>query len=1691
MIIQVKSSYSGGLTYNLEEIHELYISHTSETHAYVQKTADANAVARLYLLNGELHLAPVSRSGKIFLQNRPFTEETVVGRETLLQVKENVLLFQKDGEVVILMMGLVLGYGSTSSGKSVKVTDLTPTTPSRVETTEPSMGRLLIRPTIQPDKEEADKTHEDEKTQDHEAVSLSRFHEMSEADILLLSESSTTTLSEIQKNLPSPVVAKSNKGKWAAIAACIMIVLCAMAWYIFMKNPVVPQERVQPIAQREQLQSPERKTIDSKSLGSSGVSSQTEVGTKKSNIENEAGTSNDTIESRTVTLLGGVELKLVKVEKGSFLMGSEDGNGYEKPVHRVTLTKDFWMGRYEVTQAQYEAVMGKNPSEFKTEKGDCPVESVSWHDAMTFCRKLTECEKAAGRLPVGYEYTLPTEAQWEFAARGGSESKGYEYSGGNDIETVAWYEYHGNSDGKTHPVGTKQANELGLHDMSGNVWEWCRDWHGGYPPGEVMDPTGPATGSLCVRRGGSWGDSDRFCRLSFRFCSVPTFRSNNLGFRVALVSIDSFSSDSSGTSSRTEAGTKKSDIENENRTANDTIESMTVALPGGVELKLVKIPAGNFRMGRLENGVEQYSDEKQHSVTLTNDYWLGETEVTQKQYEAVKESNPSNFKHGGDYPVESVAWYDAMSFCKTLTALEREAGRLPEGYEYSLPTAAQWEYACRAGTTTDLNNGKNLTQEQYNCTNLDEVGWYTSNSGGCTHPVRQKKPNAWGLYDMHGNVWEWCRDRMNNENYPDTAMNGYRVSCGGSWNGRAGACRSSSRLGRYQHTHSRYLGFRIALVTVDSTASSSDNVNKTEAGTKTVEKKMIASTSNEKIEYKTITLPNDVEMKLVKIIAGSFMMGSPENEMGGGNKKQHRVTLTKDYWLGETEVTQKQYKAIMETNPSNFKHGGDYPVESVSWYDAMAFCQKLTELERKAGRLPADYEYSLPTEAQWEYACRAGTTTAFNNGKNPTHEFNCANLDEVGWYMSNSGGFTHPVGQKNPNAWGLYDMHGNVWEWCRDWYESYPDGEVTDPTGPATGSSRVNRGGAWKSSVISCSSSSRGGLYTPPSFYFDGFRVALVPIDSKSSGTSGASGQAEVGTKKSDIENEAGTSNDTIEYKTITLSGNVKLKLIKIEPGSFTNTMINKKITLTREYWLGETEVTQDQYAAIMDGVLNENGDPYRPRPSYFKGDDYPVEGVSWYDAMAFFRELTKRERSGGRLPEGYEYSLPTEAQWEFACHGGRKSNNYEYSGSNHLDEVGWYYENAGKERLDDNVWNREKMDPNGNRTHPVGKKKANELGLYDMSGNVQEWCRDWWIHDWGQDPETLDGMREGALRVIRGGAWYYKANVCRPSLRTGANPTIHVSSIGFRVALVPIDLKLSASSGNANKTETGMKTAEEKNVARKEAEIKARRDAVAAEKAKRIETALQKIAERDFSSARQAFFSRIDHEEPLDKEWRDQWEQALRGAESLWDGLKDSASKLTDTQLNEFSMKSLRHKFLKSNFGEQPWTIVDMTGDTIILRREIDATETEDGKEEIKPVQWARKLQELRFNQIEALADTIFPLKDKSLEESRQALGLYLLLFGMAPAKTIIEKYNLSENWPAITEASDSISPSNYIAIQLACVKERAEIASNAKEPLVRTLATIQAYSLGNALYLTFPNQKDLYATENQQIIKPLFSQK
>ena len=246
--------------------------------------------------------------------------------------------------------------------------------------------------------------------------------------------------------------------------------------------------------------------------------------------------------------VNGVSFEMVRVEGGTFRMGAtseqeDEADSDEKPVHSVTLSS-YYIGKTEVTQALWQAVMGSNPSGFKG--ADLPVERVSWNDCQEFIQKLNSL--------TGRNFRLPTEAEWEFACRGGNNSRGYKYSGRNKLGSVAWYNGNsggktrsvgtflwggftaptGDSGGKTHPVGTKTPNELGIYDMSGSVWEWCNDWYGSYTANSQTNPTGPQSGSGRVRRGGSWFNDAKSCRSSNRNGNYPPDRCNFLGLRLAL-----------------------------------------------------------------------------------------------------------------------------------------------------------------------------------------------------------------------------------------------------------------------------------------------------------------------------------------------------------------------------------------------------------------------------------------------------------------------------------------------------------------------------------------------------------------------------------------------------------------------------------------------------------------------------------------------------------------------------------------------------------------------------------------------------------------------------------------------------------------------------------------------------------------------------------------------------------------------------------------------------------------------------------------------------------------------------------------------------------------------------------------------------------------------------------------------------
>jgi formylglycine-generating enzyme required for sulfatase activity len=321
-----------------------------------------------------------------------------------------------------------------------------------------------------------------------------------------------------------------------------------------------------------------------------------------------------------------IEPEMVYIPGGTFTMGCTDEQGNdcydrEKPAHKVTVT-GYYIGKYEVTQAQWKSVMGGNPSFFKGD--NLPVEQVSWDDIQTFIRKLN--------ASTGKRYRLPTEAEWEYAARGGAGSRGYKYSGSNTPGDVAWY--NKNSGDKTHPVGSKSPNESGLYDMTGNVYEWCSDWYGDYGSASQTDPQDASTNSDRVIRGGSWSYLAWFCRVSLRDYGSPNDRHYSIGFRLACSS--------------------KQFEEVMDRAMADSIATVPAPALKPIEPEMVYIPGGTFTMGCTdEQGNDCYDDEKPgHKVTLGG-YYIGKYEVTQAEWKSVMGGNPSLWQ-GDNLPVEYV-----------------------------------------------------------------------------------------------------------------------------------------------------------------------------------------------------------------------------------------------------------------------------------------------------------------------------------------------------------------------------------------------------------------------------------------------------------------------------------------------------------------------------------------------------------------------------------------------------------------------------------------------------------------------------------------------------------------------------------------------------------------------------------------------------------------------------------------------------------------------------------------------------------------------------------------------------------------------------------------------------------------------------------------------------------------------------
>ena len=580
-----------------------------------------------------------------------------------------------------------------------------------------------------------------------------------------------------------------------------------------------------------------------------------------------------------------------------------------------------------------------------------------------------------------------------------------------------------------------------------------------------------------------------------------------------------------------------------------TPTSHTVASIG---MEMIFCPPGIFIMGSPASESGRWSDETQHQVTMTNGFYLGKYELTQAQYEAVMTGNteglnakPSNWPNNNDRPVEKVSWEDAQIFLSRLNQIEQTAGRLPSGWKYALPTEAQWEYACRAGTTTVFSWGNSATSTQANFKGTDPYG------GGAVGPnlqqttdVGQYGANPWGFFDMHGNVWEWVHDWYANNpggaqtNPEGPASGSVRDRRGGSWNSpgtnlrsaKNGTCNPSFRYNDLGFrvafkaiqpdvanpeltlaettvlTHSAGLPFvdpgfeahdvRDGNLTANVTVTGTVDANSTGTYVLTYSVADAAGNTDSKTRTVTVTGARSVDLNatvaldMLWVPAGTFTMGSPTSESGrGSNENEHNVSLTKGFYLGKYEVTQAQYEAVMTGNtnglsatPSEWPGNPNRPVEKVSWDDAQVFLTRLNA--QQAANLPAGWSYVLPTESQWEYACRAGTTTAYSWG---------ATIASSNANYNDSIGQTTDVGQYAANSWGFYDMHGNVWEWTADRYQAaYPTGNpVIDPTGPASGSNRVRRGGSWSNDGTYLRSAKR--YHDTPSTRYRslGFRVGF------------------------------------------------------------------------------------------------------------------------------------------------------------------------------------------------------------------------------------------------------------------------------------------------------------------------------------------------------------------------------------------------------------------------------------------------------------------------------------------------------------------------------------------------------------------------------------------------------------------------
>jgi formylglycine-generating enzyme required for sulfatase activity len=758
----------------------------------------------------------------------------------------------------------------------------------------------------------------------------------------------------------------------------------------------------------------------------------------------------------------------------------------------------FYIGKTEVTWGEWRTVRAwavtngyPDLANVGTGIGDnYPVTHVNWYDVVKWCNARSEKE---GKTPVykngsvvyrtgnvsepaivasANGYRLPSEKEWEFAARGGTQTQGYIYSGSNDLNAIGWY--NENSGSAVKEVGKKQANELGIYDMSGNLWEWTGSWYPGFEDGQR------------VIRGGCWNDPAHSVYLTAGFRGNWPFDSRNnngLGFRVAAsgeyalaITTQPFISPAGTTIGVQAEGAGTLTYQwrfngvaiaggTSSHLATQGLQSgtYTVLVSNGfasvtsASIQYAPSPIGAFAI--VTGGLLPASSPL-GGVSVST-FYIGKTEVTWGEWQTVRiwavangYTDLANVGQGvGDnYPVTHVSWHDVVKWCNARSEKEGKTAvymvngavyksgqvtpiEAASANGYRLPSEQEWEFAARGGTQT---NGYTYSGSN----DLNAVGWYLENSSATVHEVGKKLANELGLYEMSGNLWEWTGSW-----YPGSEGSA-RMIRGGGWNVNAGYCTVAFRFSYNQALRdSAILGFRLALSYVP---------------------------------------------EMVLVTGGTLPASSP---LGA-------VTVN-TFYIGRTEVTWGEWQTVRAwavnngyTDLANVGQGvGDnYPAKHISWYDSVKWCNARSE---KEGKTPvyrdgtAVYRtgevldpqvsssangYRLPSEKEWEFAARGGTLTHgyTYSGSN--------NLDAVGWYLDNSANTPREVGKKLANELGIYDMSGSQYEWCADWHpHNYAYG------GPI----RLIRGGAAHCGAEACSVFDRPGNSPNQRDFWNSFRVAL------------------------------------------------------------------------------------------------------------------------------------------------------------------------------------------------------------------------------------------------------------------------------------------------------------------------------------------------------------------------------------------------------------------------------------------------------------------------------------------------------------------------------------------------------------------------------------------------------------------------